>query len=81
MKSKKNGKYYVGSTREPAKRLNEHNSGKIKSARAFIPYELIYKETFLTYTGARRRGSAIKKKKSRKFIGGLISRGLDSILS
>ena len=74
LKSKKNGKYYVGSTRELDKRIDEHNRGKIRSTKAFIPYELIYKETFLTYTEARRREISIKKRKSRKFIDGLINR-------
>jgi putative endonuclease len=73
LKSKINGKYYIGSTRDLGTRIKEHNAGKIKSTRAFIPYELIYKEMFLTYTEARKRELYIKKRKSRRFIEKLIN--------
>ena len=77
LKSKINDKYYIGSTRDLRKRINEHNAGKIKSTKAFIPYELIYKEKFLAYNEARRRELYIKKRKSRKFIDSLINRSMD----
>jgi len=73
LKSKINGKYYIGSTRDLGARIKEHNAGKIKSTRAFIPYELIYKEMFLAYTEARKREPYIKKRKSRRFIEKLVS--------
>ena len=72
LKSLKNGKYYIGSTHNLDKRLKEHNEGKTKSIRAYIPYEIVYKETFTSNTEARKRENYIKKRKSRKFIEELI---------
>jgi len=74
LRSKINGKYYIGSTRDLEKRISEHNAGKIRSTKALIPYELIYKEVFLTYTEARKRELYFKKRKSRKLIDNLINR-------
>ena len=71
-----NGRFYVGSTRNLENRLKEHNSGKIKSTKAFIPYKIIYKESFLTYTEARKRELQVKKRKSRKHIEDLVHRGV-----
>ncbi|MBI5078768.1 GIY-YIG nuclease family protein [Candidatus Saganbacteria bacterium] len=74
--SVKNGRYYTGSTRDLENRLKEHNAGKIKSTKAFIPYKIVYKETFSTYTEARKRELYIKKRKSRKYIEEFFLRGV-----
>ena len=44
---------------------------KQKVARHSPPYDLVYKEEFLTSTEARKRENYIKRRKSRKFIEGL----------
>ena len=72
----KNGKYYIGSTRVPGDRLKAHNAGKIRSTKAFVPYKLIYKEVYSTYTEARKREFYIKNRKSREYIEGLVNRGV-----
>ena len=72
LRSLKNGKYYVGSTKDVEKRLRQHNDGKTKSIKAFVPYELVYKEVYSSYSQARKRELYIKSRKSRKFIDELV---------
>lgn len=44
---------YVGMTSNLAKRFGQHNSGKVKSTKAFKPYELIFVKRFPTRVLAR----------------------------
>lgn len=56
LKSKKNGKYYVGQTeRVPSERLKEHNWGVNKWARENGPFELVYYESYLCKADALNR--------------------------
>ena len=41
LKSLKNNDMYIGSTADVKKRLVLHNCGKVKSTRAYCPWELI----------------------------------------
>lgn len=71
--SAKLNKYYVGSTSNIERRLEEHNRGKEKFTSLGVPWVLMYKEEFKELLQARRREFYIKKMKSRKFIEALIS--------
>jgi|SRR3972149_9975791 len=42
LRSTKNGKLYLGFTRDPFKRHIKHNSGTEPATKLNIPYELIY---------------------------------------
>ena len=66
-------KYYVGSTNDLERRLQDHNRGKGKFSRQGGSWELKYYETFETRPEAFRREQEIKKKKSRIYIEWLIS--------
>ena len=70
--SRKLNKYYVGSTSEMERRLDDHNRGKEKFTRTGIPWQLVYTETFELLAMARRRELEINKKKRRKYIESLI---------
>jgi putative endonuclease len=74
LKSLKNSRYYIGSTKNLDRRIAEHNSGLTKGNRYMIPFELVYKEEYSDQSTARKRESHIKKQKSRKFIDSLIVR-------
>jgi putative endonuclease len=75
IKSLRNKRYYVGSTNDVDRRLIEHNSGKSKYTRMTKPFELVYKEEYLTRSEAGRRELYIKKLKSKKYIEQLIEKG------
>ena len=70
--SKSTDKYYVGYTHDLKLRIERHNSGWSRSTKSGILWELVYKEMFKTKTEAIKREYEIKRKKSRKYIEGLI---------
>ena len=71
--SDKLNKYYVGSTTDIARRLEEHNRGKEKFTKSGCPWIIVYSEIFAELSDARKRETYIKKQKSRKYIEKLIS--------
>jgi putative endonuclease len=44
IQSEKDGRIYVGFTRNLLKRLKEHNNGRTKSTKFYIPWKIIYFE-------------------------------------
>ncbi|KKS65203.1 MAG: Excinuclease abc c subunit domain protein [Parcubacteria group bacterium GW2011_GWB1_42_6] len=72
LKSILNGDYYIGSCHNIEKRLKQHNQGLTKSTKKFIPWELIYKESFTARKEAIVRERQIKHWKSRKAIENLL---------
>ena len=63
LKSKKFNKYYIGHTADLSRRLQEHNLGKTRSIKRYIPFELIYSESYNTKSEAYKRERQIKKYK------------------
>jgi putative endonuclease len=53
--------FYIGSTNRLSERLNEHNSGKVKSTKIYRPLIIIYKEKFKTEKEARQHEQKLKK--------------------
>jgi putative endonuclease len=66
-------RYYVGQCEDIAARLKRHNSRGVPSTKPYVPWEMVYTETFLTRTEAMAREKEIKGKKSRKYIDYLIA--------
>jgi putative endonuclease len=71
--SEKLDKYYVGSTNDLLRRLNDHNRGKTNYSKQGVPWILKYSEEYSRRQEAYSREIEIKKKKSRKYIEYLIS--------
>jgi len=63
IKSRKDGKFYIGSTADVEKRLHYHNSGKQRSTKNRIPFDLVYSESFEHKTLALAREKQIKSYK------------------
>jgi putative endonuclease len=74
LKSKKDNKYYIGSTSDVIARLNYHNAGLQRSTRNRIPFELVLFEEYSSKEGALKREKQIKSWKSgaafQKLLGG-----------
>ena len=64
LKSIKANRYYIGHTNNLVKRLNEHNSGKTKSTKGYVPWVIAHTEKFATKSEAFRREQEIKSFKS-----------------
>ena len=68
-------RYYIGHTDSLSRRLEEHNTGLSKYTRNYRPWRLVYSEEYATRSKAIMRELEIKRKKSRKYIEGLIKAG------
>lgn len=67
LKSLKNNKRYVGSTRiQPETRFKQHNYGSNKWTKQNGPFELVKTEEFPDYTQARKRERFLKSGAGRK---------------
>jgi len=64
-------RYYVGSTKDVEKRLQEHNAGKSASTRAGIPWKLIHTEQFTTRSEAIFQECKIKARGIRRYLSDL----------
>ena len=68
MKSESKGLLYKGISKDPEKRLLEHNSGRTKSTKGHIPWKLIYTEKFKTRQEAREREKYFKSGSGREYL-------------
>lgn len=68
LKSGIDGRLYKGHTDDLKKRLIEHNSGKTKSTKGYIPWELVYFETFKTREESILREKYFKTRSGRGFL-------------
>jgi putative endonuclease len=60
LRSKKDKKFYIGSTSDLKLRLQEHNDGKVKSTSYRRPLELIYYEAYVNENISRKRERQLK---------------------
>ncbi|MFD2099429.1 GIY-YIG nuclease family protein [Flagellimonas iocasae] len=68
IKSLVDGRLYKGHTKDIEKRLGEHNSGKTKSTKGYLPWELVYFEKFETKEEAIEREKYFKTGIGREFL-------------
>lgn len=68
LQTKYNNELYVGCTNNLQKRLQEHNSGKVKSTKAKIPYKLIHYEAFINKKDSFQREQFLKTGWGKRFI-------------
>ncbi|MFH1386052.1 MAG: GIY-YIG nuclease family protein [bacterium] len=68
LKSELIGRLYIGFTRDIKDRLMRHNSGKVKSIKAYKPYLIVYQEKVDNSLKAREREKYLKSGKGRAFI-------------
>ena len=74
LKSQKHGRFYIGSTNNLERRIDEHHSGQTKSTKTGIPWSLVFTADFQTSIEGLKAEQRIKALKSRKIIEGLINR-------
>ncbi len=74
LQSLKDGRFYVGETSNVDQRLVFHNSGRQRSTKNRIPFELVYTEIFPDRTSALKREKQIKSWKSGTAFHALIKR-------
>jgi putative endonuclease len=57
------GKFYIGLSSNPKRRLEAHNKGLSRWTRRYKNWKIVYLEKFDNYTEARKREIYLKKQK------------------
>ncbi len=73
LKSDTSGNYYVGSSQNPEKRLQFHNTVEKGFTSRYRPWRIIFKKEYESKSEALRTERKIKSWKSRKMIEEIIS--------
>jgi len=68
LRSLEEAKLYIGSTDGLKKRLKDHNQGKVKSTKAFKPWEIVYYEAHKNKTLALKAELFYKTSQGRRQI-------------
>jgi putative endonuclease len=68
LESEKDGRLYKGQTSNLDNRVQEHNSGKTKSTKGYIPWKLVYFEKFERREAAVLREKYLKTGIGREFL-------------
>lgn len=76
LQSKKNDKWYTGSTNNLRKRLTQHNRGESGWTKSGIPWKLIYYEACLDEEDARSRELYLKSGMGKRYLKNKIKRFL-----
>jgi len=63
-----NGSRYVGMTKDIEVRLKEHNIGKVRSTKAFVPWKVVYQENAETRVEGRKREKYLKSSAGRRYL-------------
>ena len=68
LKSINHDYYYKGHCQDLEKRLVQHNSGMTTSIKSYIPFEVIYYETFPSEAQAINREKYFKSSAGRRYL-------------
>ena len=68
LESEVDGRLYKGQTSDIEKRIKEHNSGKTKSTKGYVPWKLVYFEKFKTIEEAVHRERFFKTGSGRELL-------------
>lgn len=75
IKSRRNNRYYIGSTTDIVVRLMEHNRGKNPSTKNRGPWDIVFSQEFTSLPEARRVERKLKSFKSRRIIDKIVATG------
>ncbi|MFH0937388.1 MAG: GIY-YIG nuclease family protein [Candidatus Daviesbacteria bacterium] len=73
LKSEKDSKYYIGSTKNINERLDRHNRGHSIYTKNRGPFKLVYQEEYNTCSEAKKREYYLKSLKSKIALEKLIN--------
>lgn len=75
LQSLKNNKFYIGSTTDLQRRLDEHNSGHSPYTKNNLPFKLVFQQIYPNLVDARKVESWLKRLKSRIILEQIIEEG------
>jgi len=65
---------YVGLTSDINRRIAEHNSGRVKSTKRYLPWMLFYTEEYAARIKAREQEKRLKTSFGRKYLKEVLSK-------
>jgi len=68
LRSEKHGRNYYGHTNDLSSRLKKHNTGKVRSTKAYRPWKVIHTEQYKTKSEAYKREMFFKSIEGYKFL-------------
>lgn len=68
IRSNKDGRFYVGMSQNVEIRILEHNSGRVKSTKGYVPWRIFFHEAFPDRESARKREKYLKSGFGKKWI-------------
>ncbi len=66
LQSKADGSFYTGMSQNPAKRLEDHNFGRVKTTKSKKPWSIMHTEAFASRSEARKREKFLKSSAGRE---------------
>jgi putative endonuclease len=79
LKSKRDGNFYVGYTKDLLKRMGHHNKGIVESTKKRRPLELIYYEACIKQQDALHREKYLKTAYGKRYIMNRLKEYLDAL--
>lgn len=76
LRSKKDGRWYTGSTNNLRKRFSQHNNGRSNFTKGRGPFEIIYYEACITKEDAQAREKYLKSGMGKRYIKNRLKRFL-----
>ena len=77
--SSKDNKFYTGSTNNLQRRLQEHNSGNVKSTRNRRSLQIIYYEACINEKDAQQREKYLKSGMGKRYLKNRLKRYLEDL--
>ena len=77
--SDKDGKFYTGLTNDLKRRLQEHNSGSVKSTRNRRPLQIIYYKACINEKDAEQREKYLKSGMGKRYLKNRLKRYLEDL--
>jgi putative endonuclease len=68
-------RFYIGSSADPSSRLAQHNQGKTRSTKPYVPWKLVWQESFESRALAVQRERYLKGLKSKRVLRELMREG------
>ena len=67
-----NSNLYIGQTNNLERRIKQHKSGKVLSTKPYIPYRLLFEESFSDRKNAVAKEKELKSSQGRRFLRSLL---------
>lgn len=72
IKSQKDGRIYVGITKNLTQRIETHNKGEVFSTKGYRPWKLFYTELYKTMAEARNREKQLKSGYGKEYLKSIV---------